>query len=109
MTSPTNGRHSFRITMAAGVAESIKKLHARAIAIGIGKAVLAAIKSMRQRLEADPTNYGEPLFHLPAIQMQVRMAIEIPLLIHFALHEEQRLVFIQRVRGMSGHRLEEEE
>ena len=46
------------------------------------------------------------LYRLAVLRLQVRMAVVGPLVIDFAVHEEERVVFIRGVKAMSGHGLE---
>jgi len=106
MTSPGNGQRRHRISMAAGVADVIKDLTRRAIEAGIEARVLAALKVIGQRLESEPARFGEALFHLEAARLQVRMGIENPLVVYYALHQDQPWVFVQRIHPLSGHGLD---
>jgi hypothetical protein len=105
MRSPGNGQRRHRISMAAGVADSIKNLNQKAIEAGIEAQVLAALKLIGRRLESDPGTFGEPIFELPGARLQVRMGIEIPLVVYFAVNQDQPWVFIQGIRPLSGHGL----
>jgi hypothetical protein len=59
---------------------------------GRGERVLSAIRQVWQRLSRDPNNFGEPLYRLPALRMQVRCGAARPLAIHFAVCEGRPLV-----------------
>ena len=65
-----------------------------------------AMKTIHRMLVNDPLGFGEPLYRLAVLRLQVRMAVVGPLVIDFAVHEEQRVVFIRGVKAMSGHGLE---
>jgi hypothetical protein len=53
------------------------------------------------RLREDPADFGEPIYHLPALQLQVRCAVIPPLGIHFAVHDVQPLVFLKDAKMLS--------
>jgi hypothetical protein len=42
--------------------------------------------------------FGEPLYHLPALRLQLRCAVIRPLVIDFAVSEEGHEVYIKAVR-----------
>lgn len=50
----------------------------------------------------DPSEFGEPLYRLPALKIQVRTSIVPPLAIHFGVCEERPLVFIKGVQKLPG-------
>jgi hypothetical protein len=58
---------------------------------------MAAAREIGHRLKRDPDDFGEPLYRLPALRLQVRHAVSGPLLIYFAVHEDRPLVFIKQV------------
>jgi hypothetical protein len=79
------------------IARSLKAIQRRAKEQGRGEAVLSAIRSIWYRLSFDPVEFGEPLYHLPALRLQVRHGAMGPLLIYFGVHEDKPLVFIKGV------------
>ena len=79
------------------IASRLKEIQKRAKAQGRGEAVLSAIRSMWHRLSLDPVEFGEPLYRLPALRLEVRHAAIDPLLVHFAVYEDKPLVFIKSV------------
>jgi hypothetical protein len=54
-----------------------------------------AVRYVHERLRTDPLEFGEPLYSLPAMALQVRQAMVGRLLIDYAVHEEKRIVFIR--------------
>jgi hypothetical protein len=96
MTIPKNGHSSeFRVTMSGNSATSLKQFHSRAIARGVGNKLLAAFRIIEQRLRTDPIALGEPLYRLAALELIVYQAVVSPLVVDYAVHEGQRLVFIR--------------
>jgi hypothetical protein len=98
MSSAANGQQHFRIAFSAAVAESIRRLVRRATREGRGKAFLLALRQAIDRLRDDPTDFGEPLYRLPALRMQIRCAVIGPLGIDFAIRENERVVFVKTVK-----------
>jgi hypothetical protein len=87
----------YQIDSSVVVARALDKLQKRASQEGRGEEVLAAIRQMRQRLQQDPANFGEPLYRLPALKMQIRSAVVRPLVVHFGVCEDRPLVIIKGV------------
>jgi hypothetical protein len=59
--------------------------------------ILDAIRQILKRLQQDPMDFGEPLYRLPALRMQICHGAVGPLFIDFAICEDQPLVFIKGV------------
>jgi hypothetical protein len=70
-------------------------------AAGKGNALAAAFRHIVQRLENDPNEAGEPLYRLPALRMQDRCVVVRPLVVDFAVCEDQPLGFIKRAEMLS--------
>ena len=64
----------------------------------------AALRHVYQRLQDDPYSLGEPLYRLPGLRMQVRTCIVPPLLVHFAVCEDQPHVFLKGVKLLTDLR-----
>jgi len=62
---------------------------------------LGALRTAVERLQRDPTDFGEPLYRLPALRMDIRCAVVRPLSIHFAICEDEPLIMIQAVKLLS--------
>ncbi|MBL8796206.1 MAG: hypothetical protein JNM56_20070 [Planctomycetia bacterium] len=79
----------------AVVAESFRDLQRQASRAGVGEPLLSAFKQIVERLHNDPMEAGEPLYRLPVLRMQVRCVVIRPLIVHYAVCEEQPLVIIK--------------
>ena len=60
--------------------------------------MLDAFRQAVERLHKDPKNFGEPLFRLPVLRMQVCTAVVRPIAIDFAVCTDRPLVFIKGVK-----------
>lgn len=98
MASSDNGRQSFQISFSELIAEAIRQLQRRASLQGRGEEFLQALRAVVDRLQHDPNEFGEPLYRLSALRLQVRCAAIRPLSIDFAVCEDRPLVFIKAVR-----------
>ena len=98
MPSSANGQPTFQLEISAAIAETLRQLQRRASREGRGKAFLLALRKIVERLRNDPSEFGEPLYRLSALRMQIRCAIIRPLGIDFAVCEDRPLVFIKSVK-----------
>ena len=98
MPSSANGEPHFQLDMSGAIVEALRRLQRRASSEGRGKAFLAAVRKAVERLRRDATRFGEPLYRLPALRLQVRLAVVGPLVLYFAVHEDRPLVFFKSVK-----------
>src|SRR4051794_1138994 len=99
MNSQGNGAPLvYHVSMSEQIREAIKQRHREAAQTGKGDRFLATLKRIYERLRADPLQFGEALFRLPALKLLVCQAALAFLVIDFAVHEEQPLVFIRGLK-----------
>jgi hypothetical protein len=98
MPAPQNGDGPFQLDFSGAIADTIRQLQRQASWEGRGREFLLAIRAVVARLRREPTEFGEPLYRLPALRMQVRSAIVRPLYINFAVCEDRPLVFIKAIK-----------
>jgi hypothetical protein len=97
MPRPTNNGGRYEVHSSGAIARRLKQIQKQAKKQGRGEQVLSAIRQIWHRLSYDPLEFGEPLYHLPALRLQVRHGIVSPLRIYFGVHEDKPLVFIKVV------------
>src|SRR5712692_2422783 len=102
MPSPGNGEQPFQVGFSEVIAQTIRDLQRRASGEGRGKDFLAAFRRAVNRLQTSPRGFGEPLYRLPALRMQVRCGVLGPLSIDFGVCDDRPLVFIMAVKLLSG-------
>jgi len=88
---------SYQVFASANISRNVRRLYKQASKQGRAGAFVAAARQIGHRLMRAPLEFGEPLYRLPALRLQVRHAAIDPLLIHFAVHEDKPLVFIKSV------------
>lgn len=98
LPSSANGNYPFQLELSAAIAEVIRQLQRRASREGRGKEFLLAMRRVVERLRRDPTDFGEPLYRLPALRMQIRCAAVGLLGLDFGVCEDRPLVFIKSVK-----------
>ena len=95
MTTKGNGQPPlYRAIMAEQTKTKLKQLHQQALQRGKGQQFLDALRQIVQQLRDNPLAFGEPLYRLPLLQLSVRQAMIAPLVVDYAVHEIQALVFI---------------
>ncbi len=97
MEYPGNGGPRHEVYCSGLVAKSIQEVHQQATREGRGQAMLDAFRQAVQRLSQNPNNFGEPLYRLPVLRMQVCTAVVRPIAIDFAVCTDRPLVFIKGV------------
>lgn len=102
MSTARNGApHSYVVHTSATLLSWIKQLHEQGASQGEGKRYIAALRTIYHRLQTEPDQFGEPLYHLPAIQLQIRQGVLAPLVVSYGVHEKKRLVFLRTVQMLS--------
>jgi hypothetical protein len=101
MDFPGNGGPLYQVYCSGAVAESIREVHQQATREGRGQAMVDAFRRAVERLRQEPKKFGEGLYRLPALRMQVRTALIRPLALDFAVCLDRPLVFIKGVTLLS--------
>lgn len=92
----------YTVEISAAIAGTIRQLHEQAVREQRGKLFVTALSECTTRLEEDPRSFGEPMYRLPLLQLQVRHGAVRPLFIDFAVHDERPLVFIRKVQLLAA-------
>jgi hypothetical protein len=80
----------------------LKELLARAADVGLDEEVFRAIKRIQHQLTHDPLGFGEPLYRLPNMKLEVRLGIVPPLAVQYAVHQEQPFVYLKVVTPLAS-------
>jgi hypothetical protein len=102
MTPQGGNGKTFQLVVSGAVLQSLKDLLARAAAVGLDDVVIQAVKQTRQQLTYDPFGFGEPIYRLQHLRLEVRMAVVSPLAVQFAVHQDKPLVILRSVTPLSG-------
>jgi hypothetical protein len=87
----------YKVHYSAAIVERLEQLQHRAARQGRGEQSLTAIKHIVRQLEEDPTEFGEPLYRLTSLKLQIRTCSVRPLVVDFAVHQELPLVFLKGI------------
>jgi hypothetical protein len=75
----------------------LHKIQRRASRQGRGDQVILAITQIWKRLTYRPLEFGELLYHLPALRLEIRQGAVIPLWVCYGVSDDEPLVFIKRI------------
>jgi hypothetical protein len=102
MSCGTNGDYPYKVDFSGVTAEAIRPLQRRATKEGRGPEFLIALRAVVDRLHRDPTTFGEPLYRLPKLWLQIRCAVVRPLSVDFGVSEDRRLAYIKAMKLLSA-------
>jgi hypothetical protein len=102
MTTQGNGQPTtWHVDMSGATKTQLKQLHQRAMQSGNGPRFLAALEQILNKLRTAPTDFGEPLYELPALRLLVRQAVVAPLVVDYGVYQDQPVVFIRGFKVLS--------
>jgi hypothetical protein len=90
-----NGGPRYEVHLSGLLARQFQGIQEQASLEGRGDAVLRAFREIIDKLENDPNGFGEPLYRLPALRMQIRHGAILPLFIDYGVCEDRPLVFLK--------------
>jgi hypothetical protein len=93
----------YYVDVSGEIHKKVTLLFKRACRKGRGQAFLSAFKSIVHRLEQHPHEFGEPLYNLPALKLQVRTAALLPLSVDFSVSQYHDNVVIRYIQLMDAH------
>jgi hypothetical protein len=93
---------AYEVHNSAAIARAFVRIQRQATREGRGAELLRAARDVYEHLRRHPSEYGEPLYRLPALRMQVRCVAVRPLYVDFAVCEDQPLVSIKAVKLLAA-------
>ena len=100
MASQSNG--GFHVSDSTAVEQRLLRLRAIAKRRGQARAFLTALRKIVRRLATKPRSAGEPLYHLPYLQAEVRTIIVAPVMMSFAVSDTMPIVYLKSIRLLSA-------
>lgn len=94
----SNGKSGYEVHNSTAFAREFRQLRRQAVRQGRGEAFLRAARAIVDHLRQDPNEFGEPLYRLSVVRMQVRSATIRPIHVVFAVCEDRPLVFIMTIK-----------
>jgi len=101
MTRSEDNGGPYEVHCSGVIAKALRRLQRQGSQEGRGERVLTAIRQVWQRLARGHTQFGEPLYRLPVLRMQIRSGVVRPLAVDFGVCEDRPLVFVKGVRLLS--------
>jgi hypothetical protein len=99
--NPEGNGQQYRVDMSGATRAHLKELYHEAILAGKRDLFLSAYRQIIGRLHRDPTVFGEPTYPLPALELQMRLAVIIPLAVEYGVHVHKPLVFARSFKLLS--------
>jgi hypothetical protein len=96
--SGANGHHRrYTVEMLGRARDEYLDILRRADAVDRGSDVSDAYRNVLSRLASDPRGFGEPLYDLRKMRMQVLRGTVPPLYVEYGVHDDTPLVVIRRI------------
>jgi hypothetical protein len=93
VSETSNGSIRYQVVYSEFVRNELKKLIARAEERGLGSQVRAAVRDIDRYLHEYP-QFGQPLRDLALESSQQWVGVVSPLVVHYAIYEDRRLVTV---------------
>jgi hypothetical protein len=98
MNPEANGHGAFRVSIPGTVASDVKKSLRIAIEAEEEDRAFAALAEINRKLENEPGTFGEPLFYLKSLNLEMRLGVVPPFSVTYGVNYSARTVFVSRVR-----------
>jgi hypothetical protein len=95
MTEHGNGKQRYTFVLLANVIADLKQFHAELMPKGEGEDYLQVLARIDERLRSSPREFGEPVYRLPALSLQVYQAVLRPVAITYGVHDKLPIVFVR--------------
>jgi len=91
----------FYVDASVELRERIKLLHRLAIEQDRGEFFISSFKEIYSHLHDDPFEFGEPLYTLPMLRLQVRTASILPVVVTYGVSSDSPMVVIKDVQMLN--------
>lgn len=92
----------FDIAYFPSALDEFRDLFHRAKKVGLGQQVLDAGKEIDERLRSDPIKFGDPLYPLRGLNLQLFGRAISPVFVNYAVHFDKRVVFVSSFKAAPG-------
>lgn len=87
----------FYVDASAELRKRIKLLHQAANDQDRGELFITSLKEIHYRLQVDPYEFGEPLYFLPILRLQIRTGSVLPIVVTYSVSSDHPIVVIKSV------------
>ncbi|MCI0378935.1 MAG: hypothetical protein L0215_15110 [Gemmataceae bacterium] len=92
----------FEVVYFQSALDEFRELYHRAKVAGVEQQVLEAGKEIDKQLRLDPIGFGDPVYPLRGLNLQVFGRAISPVFVHYAIHESECVVFVSGFRAAPG-------
>lgn len=96
----------YQVAFLQSARKRVQRCAEAATRLGIAKDYAATLRFVVDRLSQAPIEWGEPRRKLRAAALLLCDRVHDRLLVEYAVHEEQRIVFVRDCKPVLGHPLE---
>ncbi len=104
MSTDTSG--PFKIELTPLARAQIQRCAQEAKDRGMGHELATALREIVENLSTTPTSWGDPQVHFRHAKLRLYQRIWKRILVIYAVHEEQPVVFVKECKPVLGHPLE---
>lgn len=90
----------YYVDVSGELREQIKACYAEAVKHRRQQEYLTALKEINRRLALDPGTFGDPLYRLQLLKLQIRSAAIRPVFVEYGVSEEHPIVVLRRIKLM---------
>jgi hypothetical protein len=91
----------FYVHCSGAIAAELRDLQRKTASKSRRREIAEAFAQIVEKLQTDAPSVGEPQYHLPRLNMQVRTCSLRPLVVDFGVHEDLPIVQIKSVKLLS--------
>jgi hypothetical protein len=102
MNSESNGHARYKVVPVATVKTDLRRFYKQQLEEGQGAAFLDILRRVYEKLRTKPHDFGEALYHLPALKLLVHQGVISRLVVTYGVHDEHPLVVIRGVQLLSS-------
>ncbi len=97
MKPEVNGQDTFLVSISGLLADLIQVMLQIAVAAGREDIFYQGLERIHKKLENDPGKFGEPLYHLKNLNLEMRVGIIYPFTVTYGVNYSARIVFISKL------------
>ncbi|MCE9532302.1 MAG: hypothetical protein K8T89_14450 [Planctomycetes bacterium] len=95
MSEGNGAPRRYSVSMSQFQKSRLRHLHQQAEDSGRGQRFLIAYREIVRRLQRDPRVFGEALYTLTTLRLEIRQAAIHPIVVDYGVDEDQKVVFIK--------------
>lgn len=97
MKPEVNGQDTFQVSISGLLADVIKVMLQIAVAAGREDTFYQGLEKIHKKLKSDPGRFGEPLYHLKNLNLEMRIGIIYPFTVTYGVNYSARTVFVSKL------------